>query len=240
MKSKKSGRANIENYRTIFLLTGVVIALLVSITILEYKVSDKAPQDMDDRLTAVDDEVIPITRIEPEAPSAPSSKSSETNERKEVENKEEDESGKLDIPEPGPEPGDGEEVEPVGMEIEGSDEPVPFILVESAPVFPGCEDLPTVEEKRECLNKGIIHFVSDNFQIPRKARRLDIQGRVFVNFVIEKDGSISNIKVVRGVDPVLDDEAVRVVKGLPKFEPARQHGKPVRVSYTLPINARLD
>jgi protein TonB len=81
--------------------------------------------------------------------------------------------------------------------------------------------------------------ISKNFKFPEMARQMGIQGRVFVNFVIEKDGSISNVTVARSVDPLLDDEAVRVVKKLPKFQPAKQRGKSVRMQYTVPINAKL-
>jgi protein TonB len=81
--------------------------------------------------------------------------------------------------------------------------------------------------------------IGKNFKFPEMARQMGIQGRVFVNFVIEKDGSISNVTVARGVDPLLDDEAMRVVKGLPRFQPAKQRGKPVRMQYTVPINAKL-
>jgi protein TonB len=82
-------------------------------------------------------------------------------------------------------------------------------------------------------------FVSRNFEFPEMAKEMGIQGRVYVNFVIEKNGSITNVEIVRGVDPLLDDEAVRVVKKLPKLIPAKQRGKPVRMSFTLPINAKL-
>jgi protein TonB len=71
------------------------------------------------------------------------------------------------------------------------------------------------------------------------ARQMGISGKIFVNFVIEKDGSISNVTVARGVDKSLDDEAVRVIKKLPKMQPAKQRGKPVRMQFTMPINARL-
>lgn len=66
-----------------------------------------------------------------------------------------------------------------------------------------------------------------------------IQGKVYIQFVIERDGSITDVKVLRGVDASLDKEAVRVVKAMPKWKPGKQRGKPVRVSYTLPINFQL-
>ena len=66
-----------------------------------------------------------------------------------------------------------------------------------------------------------------------------VQGKVYIQFVIEKDGSITDVKVIRGVDASLDKEAVRVVKSMPKWKPGKQRNKPVRVSYTLPINFQL-
>lgn len=66
-----------------------------------------------------------------------------------------------------------------------------------------------------------------------------ISGKVYIQFVIEKDGSITDVKVARGVDSSLDKEAVRVVKSMPKWTPGKQRGKPVRVAYTLPINFQL-
>ncbi len=66
-----------------------------------------------------------------------------------------------------------------------------------------------------------------------------IQGKVFIQFVIERDGSITDVKVARGVDASLDKEAVRVVQSMPKWKPGKQRGKPVRVAYTLPINFQL-
>ena len=72
-----------------------------------------------------------------------------------------------------------------------------------------------------------------------KARESDIQGRVFISFVIEKDGSISNVQVLRGIGGGCDEEAVRVVQSLPKFKPGKQRGLRVRVAYTIPIVFKL-
>jgi protein TonB len=90
-----------------------------------------------------------------------------------------------------------------------------------------------------CFQKKMQEHVAKNFVFPEMARQMGISGKIFVNFVIEKDGSISNVTVARGVDKSLDDEAVRVIKKLPKMQPAKQRGKPVRMQFTMPINARL-
>ena len=82
-------------------------------------------------------------------------------------------------------------------------------------------------------------WLGKNVKYPVIAQENNIQGRVTVQFVIERDGSITDVKVLRGVDPSLDKEAVRVVKSMPKWKPGKQRGKPVRVSYTVPINFRL-
>ena len=83
-------------------------------------------------------------------------------------------------------------------------------------------------------------YISKNLKYPMQARESGIQGRVFVGFVIEKDGSLSNVEVLRGIGGGCDEEAVRVVKSLPKFKPGKQRGAPVRVKYSLPIVFRLN
>jgi protein TonB len=132
-----------------------------------------------------------------------------------------------------------EVVEVIEMEEEDSDEVLSFAVVESVPVFPGCESAKTNDEKKACFQKELLKYVSKNFNFPEMARQMGISGKVYINFVIEKDGSISGVTVARGVDKMLDDEAVRVVKSLPKMTPAQQRGKPARMSFMLPINAKL-
>ncbi len=101
-----------------------------------------------------------------------------------------------------------------------------FTAVEESPKFPGGE-----AELYKYLNK--------NIRYPEIAAQNNIQGRVVVQFVVEKDGSVGEVKVVRGVDPDLDKEAVRVVKSMPKFIPGKMNGQNVRVWHTLPIKFTL-
>jgi len=102
-----------------------------------------------------------------------------------------------------------------------------FVVVEVMPVFPGGE---------EALRK----WIAESIKYPIPAAENGIQGKVYVTFVVEADGSVSRAKVVRGVDPSLDAEALRVVNALPKWKPGYQKGKAVPVSYTIPINFALD
>ena len=123
--------------------------------------------------------------------------------------------------------------------LSNSDEIFNFAVVENKPVYPGCENLATEDEKFMCFNQNIMKHIGREFDFPELARQMGIQGKVYVNFVIEKNGRVSNVTIARGVDKLIDDEAIRVIKLLPRFTPAIQRGKPVRMQYTVPINARL-
>ena len=85
----------------------------------------------------------------------------------------------------------------------------------------------------------MMKFLSDNIKYPAEAQEKGIHGRIITNFVVEKDGSLNEVKVVRGVDPLLDAEAVRVIQSMPNWKPGTQKGETVRVRYTLPVVFRL-
>ncbi|MEI6137977.1 MAG: TonB family protein [Mariniphaga sp.] len=120
-----------------------------------------------------------------------------------------------------------EVVEQKKEEVEEVKEEQVFVVVEEMPEFPGGE-----LALRKYIAKAIVY--------PTIAQENGIQGKVFVNFVVNKDGSVSNAKIARGVDPSVDQEALRVVSTLPKWKPGKQRGVPVRVSYTVPISFKLE
>lgn len=101
-----------------------------------------------------------------------------------------------------------------------------FDIVEQQPLFPGGP-------------AALMKYLSDNTKYPVVAQENGVQGRVTVQFVVEKDGSISDVHVLRGVDPSLDKEAVRVVKSMPRWTPGKQNGITVRVNYRVPVLFRL-
>ena len=98
-----------------------------------------------------------------------------------------------------------------------------YSAVDQMPEFPGGE-------------LALRQWIAFNVRYPKIAADKGIQGKVYINFVVDKDGGISNVRVVHGVDPLLDQEALRVINNLPRWNPGLQGGKPVRVSYTVPIN----
>lgn len=113
------------------------------------------------------------------------------------------------------------------IESEGEIEDYVFVIVEEMPEFPGGKD-------------SLYKFLGANIVYPNKAKKDGIEGKVYVNFTIEKDGTINKVKVLRSVHPLLDEEAIRVVESFPKWKPGKQKGKTVRVSYNLPLNFVLN
>lgn len=112
---------------------------------------------------------------------------------------------------------------------------VPFAVIEEVPVFPGCEG---AADKRACFNEKMQEHIRKNFRYPEVARKMGVQGRVSLVFTIQKDGSIGNIRM-RGPDRSLEAEAQRIIGKLPEMTPGKQQGRPVRVSFSLPIQFRL-
>lgn len=110
---------------------------------------------------------------------------------------------------------------------EDEDRPGVYIVVEHMPEFPGGD-------------KGFYQYIADNIKYPTEARENGIIGRVIVNFIVEPDGSVSDIKVLRGIGGGCDEEVVRLVESMPKFKPGIQNGDAVRVSYTVPVIFRLE
>jgi TonB family protein len=103
------------------------------------------------------------------------------------------------------------------------------------------KDIPELEEYPEFPGgeEGRMKFLNENIVYPIKARELGIEGRVMIGFVVEPDGSVSNIEVVKSVDPILDEEAVRVANLMPNWKPGKKYGKAVRSQYYMPITFEL-
>ncbi len=131
-----------------------------------------------------------------------------------------------------------EDVEDVAVEEEEEDlAPVPFNLIEDAPVFPGCESV-SKSQRKKCFTEKMHKHVRKHFQYPEIAKDMGAQGRVYVQFMIAENGSITNIRT-RGPDKNLEKEARRIISKLPKMTPGKQRGRAVRVPFSIPITFKL-
>ena len=217
MEIKKNPKVDLEKKRSLYLQIGFIIALLLVYVAFEYKNYDNSSYNLGDlNLDDLEEEIIPITKQEkkPPPPPPPPPEIIEIVED-EIEIEEE-----LEIE-------DTETDEDEIIEIEEEDDDEFFMVVENMPEFPG-GDL------------GLMKYIQKNVKYPPIAKEYNITGKVYVQFIVDKSGTVTNVKVVRGVDKNLDAEAVRVVKSLPKYKPGKQRGKPVRVMFTIPINFTLN
>ncbi len=225
MEVKKTPKADLESKRNLFLILGLVLALGFILAAFEYKASPKKTDSLGQiQMQEVEEEIIPITReqeVQPPPPPPPPQVVEVLNivdDDVEIEDElfiDTEVTADMVI-----------DVAPVistqRQEEEEEDTQV-FFIVEDMPEFPGGE-------------LALRQFIANAIKYPVIAQENGIQGRVYVTFVVNTDGSVADARIARGVDPSLDKEALRVVNTLPKWKPGQQRGKPVRVSYTVPIN----
>ena len=216
MIPKKDPKISLENKKGMFFQIGLAVTLIAVLISFEWKSYDKSNYNLGDlNLDDMEEEIIPITRqgVKPPPPPPPPPEIIEIVED-EVEIENEVEIEETDT--------DEDEI----VEIEEDDEEF-FMVVENMPEFPG-GDL------------GLMKFIQKNVRYPAIAKEYNITGKVYVSFIVDKQGSVTNVKIVRGVDKNLDAEALRVVSLLPKYKPGKQRGKAVRVMFTIPINFTLN
>ena len=121
-------------------------------------------------------------------------------------------------------------------EDDGPDE-VPFLLIEDAPIFPGCESV-SKDQRKACFQEQMQKHIRRHFRYPELEQEMGVQGRVYVQFIIQKDGSIGNVRM-RGPSENLEKEAARIISKLPDMTPGKQRGTPVKVPFSIPINFQL-
>ena len=228
MEIKKTPKADLENRRTLFTEIGLVVALLVVWGAFSYSTKEKAVASLGEDTQVVEvEDMVPITEETPppppEAPKIPVL------------------SDQIDIVEDDIKVDDNfmslEDDASLGVEIMDyveevkeevvEEEAIPFQLVEEKPSFNGGDA------------NEFSKWVNSKLQYPEIAKENGVQGRVTLQFTVNPDGSVSNVKVLRGVDSSLDKEAVRVVSMSPKWKPGKQRDRAVKVTYTFPVIFRL-
>ena len=230
MRQKKTDRANLENGKGLYFLMGLVVALAAVFVAFEWGNKDVVVAEDDRNFVIEEVEDIQITPQEEEPlPPEPEVETPVVVENLQIVEDDvkvadvtiasvDDAANKLQqtFTPPAPTQRGREEV---------ADDHI-FEYLEEMPEFPGGQ-------------AAMMKWLSKNINYPPIAAENNIQGRVMVSFVVEPNGSISNVKIVRGVDPNLDKEAMRVVGKMPKWKPGMQTGKPVRARFTLPVQFRL-
>ena len=225
MHIKKSEKASLEKDKLIYVLMGLVFVLSLVYVALEWTEREVTTYEVQDEEFLFEDE-LDIQQTSQETPPPPPPPAvQEVEVLNVVEDNVETESIEVNA-----EDDKTEEVviaAPVEAPVEEEEEEVIFVVVESMPEFPGGQ-------------QALFKFLSENVKYPVIAQENGIQGRVICQFVVNKDGSIVDVEVVRsGGDASLDKEAVRVIKSMPKWKPGKQRGKPVRVKYPVPVNFKL-
>lgn len=227
MEIKKTPKADLENKKSTWMLVGYVIVLAFMFIAFEWTKRD-IKIDTSQALTDLyfEEEMVPITeqeeKVQPPPPEvAPIAET--------LEIVADDADVEETVIASSEETGAAVEVKyvPVTVEEEEPEEQTIFEVVEQMPEFPNGG------------MAGLMQYLNKNIKYPTIAQENGTQGRVSIQFVVNKDGSIVDAKVVRGVDPYLDKEALRVINTMPKWKPGMQRGKPVRVKYTVPVMFRL-
>lgn len=228
MEQKKTPKASLENKRTLFIEIGLIVALAVVYIAFNWTSRDAQVNTLEAENQVIqEEEIIPITQETPppppDAPKMPvlSDLIEIVDDEIQVDNDflslEDDNDMGVEIM---------EYVENVQEEVVEEDA-IPFQLVEERPTFMGGD----ANEFSKWVNKRLVY--------PEIAKENGVQGRVTLQFTVEKDGSVTKVKVLRGIDPSLDKEAVRVVSSSPKWAPGKQRDRAVPVTYTFPVYFQL-
>ena len=227
MEPKKNPKVDLAKNSALYLAIGLCLVLFLSWKMVEYKSYEKESVDIG-MLTVDDDdeEEVPLTeQLKTPPPPPPAPQIIEV-----VEDEEDVEETVIESTETTQE----EVIEEVEVLEEEVDVDVPFAIIEDVPLFPGCERVKK-SERRKCFQEKLDKHVLKNFRYPEIAQEMGVQGRVFVTFVIDRDGTITGIRT-RGPDKNLEKEAARIIGKLPNMTPGKERGRAVRVPFSYPIN----
>lgn len=240
METKKNPKADLNRNSGLYFIIGLTLVLFVTWRALEHKT-----YDTQDEIVQVFDvqedlkEEVPITEALKTPPPPPPPSAPELIEI--VEDEAEIEETIIESSEIDQETVIEEVVAVDDVEVAEEEEEitVPFAVIENVPIFPGCETMKNNEERRACFQKMVQQHVKKEFNYPPTAIELGIQGKVYVQFVIDGKGYITHIRT-RGPDANLEQEASRIVASLPQMTPGMQRGRAVKVPYSIPITFKLE
>jgi periplasmic protein TonB len=233
MEPKKNPKADLSRNSSLYFVLGLFVVMALTYIAFEWKTyDDNNNYDISMNVDDLLDEEVPMTEQLKTPPPPPPPAAPEIIEV--VEDEAEVEETVIESTESSQEQ-EVIQVDDVVVDDVEEDVDVPFAVIEDVPIFPGCEN---EKDKRACFNSMMQKHISKNFRYPEIAQEMGVQGRVSVMFVIQKDGSIGNIRM-RGPDKNLEQEAERIISKLPKMTPGKQRGRAVRVPFSIPITFKL-
>lgn len=223
MELKKTPEADLTKKSGLFLNIGLVVSILICITAFEWRTYDDGSLVDLGSLSDDFEDILDVPQTEQPPPPPPIIQLPEI----------------IEVP-------DEEEIEQeieVNLDIDvNEDKVVEAIIFSDAPAEEEAEEIFTVVEDQPTPEGGMAAFyqyVSKNMKYPAQARRMGIEGKVFVQFVVDKDGSITEVEAIKGIGAGCDEEAVRVIQEAPKWKPGKQRGRAVKVRMILPITFKL-
>lgn len=223
MEPKKTAKADLTNKSFLFFSIGLVFSLLISITAFTYKVfDDVSAKDLNKNQSIIEEimEVPPTDQLPPPPPKIQQPQIIEVPDEKKIE----------------------EEID-INMDTEvQEDSKAEEITIQPQEEKEDVDQIFSIVEEQAAYKGGLgafYEFVGKKIKYPAQAKRMNIEGKVFVEFVIERDGRLTDVKAIKGIGGGCDEEAVRVVASSPGWNPGKQRGKPVRTRFVIPINFRL-
>ena len=217
MELKKNPEADLEKRKSSLRWMGIMAAMALMLVSFEWKTFDEAVAGLGDyKADLVEDEIVPISFQQPPPPPPPPPQEATI-----LDIVEDDEDVEEDLVTDDQTVDETTEIEFIEETAEDVMEEEIFTIVQDMPSFPGGDG-------------AMLSYLGKNIKYPTLAKESGIQGTVYVTFVVEKDGAVSNVKVLRGIGGGCDEEAIRVVKSMPRWTPGKQRGKPVKVQYNLP------
>lgn len=221
MELKKSDEANLEKKRVPLIIIGLLFSAALILVAFEWTVYDLEVSSLGElEMDLIEEEIIPISQQQPPPPPPPPAPTTVIEiVEDEAEIEEELVIEDMEVTE-------DTHIEFIEEAVEEVVEEQVFTIVEEMPSFPGGE-------------AALMKYLANNIKYPAIAKEANIQGTVFVTFVVDEKGDVKDVKVLRSLGGGTDEEAIRVVKSMPKWSPGKQRGKPVKVQYNLPIRFTL-
>jgi protein TonB len=220
MEIRKNPEADLERRKSSFMIIGLLTALAITLVAFEWTAFEDGPDEMAKLdMEFLEEEVIPPSATPPPPPPPPPAPTTKIEIIEDEEEVEEVEVVDMEVT-------TETKVEPIQQRVEEVEEEQIFTIVEQMPSFPGGE-------------QKLFEYLGKTIKYPQMATDAGISGVVYVTFVVGKDGKITDVKVLRGIGGGCDEEAIRVVKSMPPWQPGKQRGKPVTVQYNLPIRFTL-